>query len=117
MTIQEFYRKLQEQPEELTFADTMETVDANYTFKPTKFKNGEVTNEAGYNSGSCKLFAFAKIQGFSDQQTLNCFGEYFRNDVLKNPKGTDHQNIRNFIIHKWNGISFEANALIPNTED
>ena len=117
MKIQDFITKLKEQPEELVFTDTMATIEANYTFTATTFKNGDTTNEAGQNSGSCKLFAFAKLQELSTQDTLACFGEYYRNDVLKNPNGTDHQNIRNFITHSWNGISFEGNALVPNTQD
>jgi hypothetical protein len=32
-------------------------------------------------------------------------------DVLKNPNGTDHQNIRNFIEFGWDGISFDGEAL------
>jgi hypothetical protein len=31
---------------------------------------------------------------------------------LKNPAGTDHQNIRNFMKTGWNGIQFEGEALV-----
>jgi len=30
---------------------------------------------------------------------------------LKNPEGTDHQNIRNFMKSGWDGITFDQNAL------
>ncbi|GAK84871.1 type III effector HopPmaJ [Vibrio ponticus] len=39
------------------------------------------------------------------------FGDFYRKDVLGNPDGDDHQNIRNFIAHGWNGIKFEGQAL------
>jgi hypothetical protein len=42
---------------------------------------------------------------------LACFGSYYRKDVLENPNGTDHQNIRNFMNRGWEGISFEKEAL------
>ena len=117
MKIQDFITKLKEQPQDVAFADTMATIEANYTFTATTFKNGDTTNEAGQNSGSCKLFAFAKIQELSTQDTLACFGEYYRNDVLENPNGTDHQNIRNFVAHSWSEISFEGKALVRITQD
>ncbi len=45
------------------------------------------------------------------EQTLQLFGDYYRIDVLQNPDGTDHQNIRNFIKFGWNGIAFDGKAL------
>jgi hypothetical protein len=33
--------------------------------------------------------------------------------VLKNPDGTDHQNIRNFMKHGWDGVRFEGEPLKP----
>lgn len=110
MTTEQFLKKVNEQPQEISFSETMEVVE-NYTFTPTKFQNGDTVNEAGSNSGSCKLFAFAKLQNLSVEQTLVCFGEYYRNDVLKNPEGIDHQNIRNFIKYGWEKIVFEGVAL------
>ena len=44
-------------------------------------------------------------------QTLNLFGDYYRLDVLNNPEGTDHQNIRNFMEQGWEGVSFQSPAL------
>jgi hypothetical protein len=89
----------------------MTTVDDNYDFTPTSFQNGETFNEAGKNSGSCKVFSFAKIQCLNVEQTLTCFGAFYRKDVLENLEGTDHQNIRNFIEFGWEGIKFKAEAL------
>ena len=86
-------------------------IDALYDFTPTTFKNGELMNEQGQNNGSCKLFAFAKLHNLNLQQTLNCFGAYYRDDVLKHPEATDHQNIRNFMKYGLAGIKYEGNAL------
>jgi hypothetical protein len=113
MTLTDFSNRLKEKPKTIAFEDTMAVVEANYDFTPTTFKNGETVNEAGQNSGSCKLFAFAQLQDLSQEETLACFGQYYRNDVLNHPEGTDHQNIRNFMKYGWNGIAFEGKALVP----
>jgi len=31
---------------------------------------------------------------------------------LANPDASDHQNIRQFVVHGWQGVSFETPALI-----
>ncbi|MDX8385389.1 MAG: HopJ type III effector protein [Gallionella sp.] len=113
MELNEFLIKLHSSPDTVTFDETMSVIDAMYDFTPTPFMNGVLNNEAGINNGSCKLFTFARLQDLSQQQTLNCFGDYYRKDVLGNPDGTDHQNIRNFISTGWNGIEFQGDALIP----
>jgi len=70
-----------------------------------------VDNAAGENEGSCKIFSFAQLQQLDETQTLNCFGRYYREDVLKNPQGSDHANIRTFIKHGWQHITFDNTAL------
>lgn len=111
MTLNTFLDTLNKNPESIAFTNTMAVIDAEYEFTPASFTNGEVKNEAGQNSGSCKLFAFAKLNGLSKEQTLACFGAYYRDDVLKHPDGTDHQNIRNFIKHGWDGVKFDTMPL------
>ena len=113
MRIEDFLHKLRTQPESILFTDTMETIEANYDFTPVRFTNGTVVNEAGTNSGSCKLFSFAKLQQLSKEETLACFGDYYRVDVLQHPDATNHANIRNFMITGWEGIGFDAEALQP----
>ena len=115
MHIQDFLDKLHNASHTLQFSDTMAVVDANYIFAPTAFCNGEYENAAGQNSGSCKLFAFAQAHGFNQAQTLACFGDYYRVDVLQHPNNTDHQNIRNFMVHGWQGIHFEGQPLAIKT--
>jgi hypothetical protein len=111
MTIQAFIEKLKQTPEAITFAETITTVESNYAFTPTAFQNGNQHNGAGENSGSCKVFAFAKIQQLTQAETLACFGAYYFEEVLGDLEGTNHQNIRNFMQSGWNGIQFEGDAL------
>lgn len=107
-----FLEKLKQTPEAIAFTETIATIEENYTFTPTTFQNGSQTNAAGENSGSCKLFAFAQLQNLTEAETLACFGAFYYEDVLKNPEGTDHQNIRNFMKTGWNAIQFEGIALV-----
>lgn len=103
--------KIQNQPETILFPEVIEYIDSKYNFTPTPFTNGTTVNEANQNNGSCKLFYFAKIQKLSPEQTLHLFGDFYRMDVLGNPEGTDHQNIRNFMKFGWNGIVYEGVVL------
>lgn len=113
MNLDNFLQQLNNAPETITFDNTMAVIESLYEFTPTSFKNGSLLNESGKNNGSCKLFAFARIHNLSQQQTLHCFGAYYRDDVLQHPNGSDHQNIRNFINTGWAGIEFEGGALTP----
>lgn len=109
--MENFLNKVKSNPESITFQETIEIIESNYNFTPTTFKNGNQINNAGENNGSCKIFAFAKIHQLEKDQTLALFGSYYYDDVLKNPNGNDHQNIRNFMIFGWDGILFESEAL------
>jgi hypothetical protein len=111
MNIASFLEKLKQTPSAITFPETIAVIEENYDFTPTAFDNGIQQNAAGENSGSCKLFAFAKLQNLSQAETLACFGGYYFEEVVGNPEGTNHQNIRNFIKTGWNGIQFEGEAL------
>tara|TARA_R110001583_G_scaffold67490_7_gene192897 strand:- start:6092 stop:6436 length:345 start_codon:yes stop_codon:yes gene_type:complete len=112
MLINTFLEKLNHTPESIEFSETMAVIEENYRFLEVAFVNGEQKNASGENSGSCKLFAFAQLQQFSKEQTLACFGDYYRIDVLQNPDANDHQNIRQFMINGWSGISFSTQALM-----
>lgn len=111
MTLENYITQLKQNPETIAFTETIAIIEENYTFTPTAFQNGNQRNAAGENSGSCKLFAFAQLQNLTPEETLACFGGYYFDDVLKNPEGNDHQNIRNFMKTGWNGIQFEEEAL------
>nr|WP_264371791.1 HopJ type III effector protein [Shewanella donghaensis] len=88
----------------------MALIEAHYEFTPNAFTNGKQVNVAGENSGSCKLFSFAHSHQLTQLQTLRLFGQYYL-DVLNTPEGNDHQNIRQFIINGWAGVSFSQSAL------
>ncbi len=96
------------------FSETQALVEKWYDLSSTAFKNGldeqAVNNESGQNEGSLKVFALGRLNGFTPLQTLACFGEHYR-DVQATPKGQDHQNIRQFMIHAWPGIQFNAAPL------
>lgn len=112
MTIIAFIQKIKENPKAIAFADTIALIDENYNFTPTAFQNGKQYNHVGENSGSCKLFSFAKLQNLNQEETLTCFGAIYFDEVLNNSEGENHQNIRNFMKTGWKGIAFEGNALI-----
>ena len=106
--------------ESVSFQDTMSVIAEHYDYFPTEFSNGlnqVLINEAGRNEGSCKIFAFAKLHRLTPPQTLALFGDYYRIDVLGNPDGQDHQNIRHFMRDGWEGIAFKGEALIPRHAD
>lgn len=111
MKIDVFIEKINSNPDSVAFSDTMVVIEDNYEFTPTAFQNGSLKNEAGQNSGSCKLFSFAQLHKLTEAQTLACFGDYYRIDVLQHPEAQDHQNIRNFMQFGWSGIQFEGNVL------
>lgn len=94
------------------FNQTIAIIDHYYHYQPTYFRNGLHENSAGKNEGSCKIFAFAKMHHLNTAQTLALFGNYYHIDVLKNPDGVDHPNIRQFMKDSWNGITFENSSTL-----
>lgn len=110
-TLQTFLNKLEEAPRSIEFSDTMAVIEACYDYQPAGFTNGPLENAAGENEGSCKLFSFAALNELTEARTLACFGAYYRDDVIGNLTGDDHQNIRNFLKSGWAGMEFEADAL------
>lgn len=111
MSIETLLEQLRERPGTVEFEMVMATIKENYAYTPTAFVNGDIDNAAGSNEGSCQIFAFAQLHGLDEQTTLACFGRYYREDVLNNPAGTDHANIRNFMRHGWGGVRFQGVAL------
>lgn len=111
MTLQDFKNKLTNNPKELDFSDTIATIEANYNFTASAFKNGDLKNSNTQNLGSCKVFSFAIKQNFTKEETLACFAQYYFIDVLENPNATDHQNIRNFMNTGFEGLVFENKTL------
>ena len=109
--LQEFFAKLRNK--DVDFEDTIHVINTLYDYQPTRFANGITTvvmNEAGQNEGSCRIFAFALLNNLNEQETLACFGRFYQ-EVLNDPQGSSHGNIRNFMRDGWAGISFEGKAL------
>lgn len=113
MTLEDFLTQLKTAPDSVQFADIMATIEANYQITACAFRNGDLHNSAEQNQGSCKLLAFAQLNNLTQQETLQCFGDYYRQDVLQNPNGQDHQNIRNFMQSGWDEVEFEGTPLSP----
>jgi len=112
-TLAELLDQIKQQEKSIEFEQVMQIIKDNYHYQPVTFTNGELINEAGTNEGSCKIFYFAQLNKLNQQQTLACFGRYYREDVLANPAGNDHGNIRNFIKTGWQGVEFKSVALQP----
>lgn len=92
------------------FAQTLAFIAERYTYTPTAFQNGSVSNAAGENEGSCKTLAMAVLEGLNDDEALLCFGEYYRS-VLETPQGTDHSNIRALMQSGLAGVHFDKMPL------
>ncbi len=117
MTPEQLIARLKNQPESVDFEDVMAVINQHYHYSPVGFSNGiggdRLYNEAGSNEGSCKIFAFARLHDLDVATTLACFGRFYRDDVLRQPTGDNHGNIRRFMKYGWDGINFDAPALTP----
>jgi hypothetical protein len=111
MTINEVIMQLRSAPTTIEFQQVMQVIGQFYDYTATRFTNGELLNEVGSNEGSCKIFYFAQLNKLTKLETLSLFGIYYRDDVLANPMGNDHGNIRSFILNGWAGIKFDGVAL------
>lgn len=116
MTTEELIARVR-QGDRIAFNDAIQAIDSAYHFTPTEFRSGlandAVINPAGTNSGSCKIFGFARLHGLSAAETLALFGDYYWQDVLGRPDGDDHRNIRTFMKYGWEGIDFPESPLAP----
>jgi len=71
-----------------------------------EFKNGDMVNKSGENEGSAKVLSYAALSNLDKETTLKLWGQYYR-EVLDDPEGDSHQNIRNFMKYGWEGVPFE----------
>ena len=117
MSIQELITLIKTQAEKVEFDTVINCITKHYDYTPCRFTNGSndnyITNDVGTNEGSCKIFSFSNLNNLDKNETLACFGKYYRDDVLKHPERDDHGNIRTFMIHGWDGIRFDQQALKP----
>ncbi|MDR2099064.1 MAG: HopJ type III effector protein [Rickettsiales bacterium] len=114
-------------PEFEKFSDVLAYIDENYYFTPRGFRNGELYNKPKENQGSEKVFSFASMNKLSKEETLKLFCEHYA-EVLSNPDGASHPNIREFMKKGWAGImvgmpanrkqsSLERKPLAPINEN
>ncbi|WP_372625255.1 HopJ type III effector protein [Arsukibacterium sp.] len=108
--LERFFIQLSTEPETISFEQSIGIIDLMYHFEPCDFKNGELHNLAGENVGACKILAFGSLHQLSEPQTLFLFGDFYL-QVLADPKGTDHLNIRNFMRSGWDGVAFDQQPL------
>ena len=95
------------------FSQTLAFIAEHYQYSSSSFTNGSVENAAGQNEGSCKTLSLALLEGFSVEEALLAFGEHYR-DVLTNPDGSDHSNIRALQAHGLASVRFSQQALQRN---
>ena len=114
---QDLVQAVNNSPETIEFNDVITLVDSAFAFTPTAFTNGDITNEANQNNGSCKLLALGQHLKLNQAQTLALFGRFYREDVLNNPEGNDHANIRNFMKTGHEGVAFETFPLVVVNAD
>lgn len=110
MTLKELLAALYQHPETLKFDDVLAAIDSEFEFTATAFVNGDVHNGAHENQGSAKVLAFAHKSGLAEGIALKLFAEHYR-DVLADPEGSSHQNIREFMRRGWMGVSFAQPPL------
>lgn len=114
--LKETIKQIKKNPQKIEFNSILNLIENHYNYAPTSFRNGIaddcIVNQTKENEGSCKIFSFAKRHNLTKLQTLHCFGKYYRDDVLKHPEATDHENIRTFMKYGWENIQFNGEALI-----
>ncbi|MGV6810259.1 MAG: HopJ type III effector protein [bacterium] len=115
LSLETFLNQLQTEPQTIKFDDTIAVIKRYYHVKPCAFRNGDIDNQVGENKGSCQLLAFAHLHNLSESQTLACFGDYYREEVLGDLLGDSHQNIRQFMKYGWDGVEFSDAVLVEKT--
>ncbi|WP_317932752.1 HopJ type III effector protein [Halioxenophilus sp. WMMB6] len=94
------------------FATTLAFIDTWYDYTPTAFCNGDVQNQADQNQGSAKVFGLSQLLELTKEQTLQCFGEHYR-DVLATPEVNNHHNLRRVLREGIGNITFDQFPLAP----
>jgi len=105
---QDFLNAIQQN--DYMFSSTLAFIDLWFTHTPCAFNNGSVYNSAEQNQGSCKVLAFALLEGLTTEQALRCFGEHYR-DVIATPETDNHHNLRRLLKEGLEDISFEGTPL------
>ena len=117
LALEQFLQRAREL-EPIHFDEVMSIIAEHYRYTPSSFTNGlgdgGVVNPIEKNEGSCKLLAFAGLHQLNVEQTLNLFGDYYHQEVLDDPLGSSHANIRAFMRSGWEGVVFDTIPLLAN---
>lgn len=105
----------------LHFADVLAVIDDAYAFSPCGFAtaagtDAEVLNPRGANTGSLKVLSFAALNGLDSAATLALFAEHY-GEVVANPGGGSHPNIRAFRAQGWDGVRFDGGRALAERRD
>lgn len=92
------------------FNDTLTLIERHFEYRPTGFHNGPLYNAADENAGSCRIFALGRYCALPEADTLRLFAQHY-NQVIDDPAGDSHGNIRQYISTGWSGIQFEGEPL------
>jgi hypothetical protein len=95
----------------LTMEEVIEVIDTWYESGLIEFRNGDMVNKPGENEGSAKILSYAALSNLDKETTLKLWGQHYR-EVLKDPEGDSHQNIRNFMKYGWEGVPFENGVAL-----
>ena len=111
MNLNRFLQKLKDSPENIEFTDTMAVIDELYEFTETEFKNGNLLNKAGENSGSCKLFALVNVQPLKHGVNYKPVCWWFVKSVIRiNCRSFGQITVKPFVIRRcwtlWKRFSF-----------
>lgn len=90
----------------LMLEDVLETINSHYETQLLEYRVGNIVNKQGENEATGLILSYAALSNMNQETTLKLWGQYYR-DVLKNPTGTDHANIREFMKTGWKGVPFE----------
>lgn len=92
-------------------------IESTYLISPQGFKVGDVFNEPGDNMGSLAILGFARLHNLPLEKVLPIFGEAY-DEVMANPEGDDHKNIRALIKFGVESVVFDGQGieLIPPLE-
>lgn len=101
-----FNANLEMSGDDIKFEEVIQLIDEHYESQLLEFKNGEILNKPGENEGSAKVLSYAALSDLDKETTLKLWGQYYR-EVLQDPDGESHANIRNFIKYGWDGVPFE----------
>ncbi|MGM0769280.1 MAG: HopJ type III effector protein [Pseudomonadota bacterium] len=98
------------------FDDTLALIERHFEYRPTGFHNGPLFNAEGENAGSCRVFGLGQYCNLNEADTLALFAQHYQ-QVLNDPAGDSHGNIRQFISTGWSGIRFEGAPLRARPAD